>query len=60
MDIGDIIQVINVPRKQLGLDITIENTIAGQKIYPYFMIIDVTRTVNSAAFEVVQLHEVVY
>ncbi len=60
MDVGSIIRYINVPRKQLGLDIEIDNTIAGQKILKYFLIFDVARSVNGASFEVVQLHEVIY
>ena len=56
-DIADIAELINPPRKPYGLDITQENTVAGQKIYKYWWILNVRRQADRIRIRGFQLHD---
>ena len=65
LEIGDIIDFIdnsgnrtNIGNtKPYGMDMTIENTIIDQVVYPYFMITSIKKDLTKVDIECVQLHE---
>jgi len=59
LDLGDIPEFIDLPDniKAFGLDITQENTIAGQIIYPFWWIYSIKRTISGVFIKPFQLHD---
>jgi len=59
MDIGKIIEFDNVPSniKAFGLDITQNNTIAGQIVYKYWFVTGIKKGINSATITAFELHD---
>ncbi|MCH7575845.1 MAG: hypothetical protein IIA59_12080 [Candidatus Marinimicrobia bacterium] len=58
LDIGDVLELYNVPFLLHGEDITINNTRNGQTIYKYWWIYNVTRSSASIKIKAIQLHDI--
>lgn len=58
MEIGDIIKFETMISKMklYGEDYTVENIRNGQVIYPYFMIIEINKTIDKITVKILQLH----